>query len=116
MHDLVDYVTEEAQRCAAHVVEYLRGTAATAATFRVDAGANLKYVTPGRLAAGAENHFFMRPLIVRDKAVLTVSSGKEVLFTKKLSNVRPAEMLSLSLPAKSTAAANPDQSLVFSLK
>jgi NADPH-dependent 2,4-dienoyl-CoA reductase/sulfur reductase-like enzyme len=117
VHDLVDYVTEEAQRCGAQVAAYLAGTAETAApTIPVDAGANLKYVTPGRHVPGKENHYFMRPLMARDKAVLSVSSGDTVLYTKRLSNIRPAEMLSVTLPASSTADADTAAPLVFSLK
>jgi hypothetical protein len=117
VHDLVDFVSEEAQRCGAHVVDYLGGeTGASVPTLPADAGANLKYVTPGRLVPGTESHFFMRSLVVRDKTELTVTRGTTVLFSKKLRHVRPAEMLSITIPAETTTGCTPGEPLRFSLR
>ena len=116
VHDLVDYVTGEAQRCGTHVAGYLSGTATqTSPTLPVAAGANLKYVTPNRLVSGSESHFFMRPLVVREKAILTVRQEETVLYSRKLSHVRPAEMLSITLPAEKTGNATTGKTLTFSL-
>ena len=116
VHDLVDYVTEEAQRCGTHVADYLSGMSpADTATLPVAAGANLKYVTPNRLVSGLKSHFFSRALVVREKAVLTVHQEENLLYSRKLSHVRPAEMLSITLPAESTAGCAPGKPLIFTL-
>ncbi|MBN1578192.1 MAG: FAD-dependent oxidoreductase, partial [Chitinispirillaceae bacterium] len=116
VHDLVDFVTEEAQRCGGHVVDYLleKEPAATAVT--VEAGANIKYVTPNRCAVGTAQHFYLRPLAIREKAELAVTQGKTIVFSRILSHVRPAEMISIDLDKEISGGLEPDLPLTFSLR
>jgi hypothetical protein len=117
VHDLVDFVTEEAQRCGNHVVEFLRGDdVISSSSTAVEAGANIRYVTPNRCATGIPQHFYMRSLVLRDKSELTVSQGTETIFTIKLSHVKPAEMLSVQLPEGVTGTLAPGKPLTFSLR
>jgi NADPH-dependent 2,4-dienoyl-CoA reductase/sulfur reductase-like enzyme len=98
VHDLVDYVSEESERCASHVVEYLRDEYPDRHQ-PVTAGANVKYVVPNRYLPGMTNRFYLRSLIVKNKAELVVTLDGEPLKRKKLAHVQPSEMVSFSLDA-----------------
>jgi len=115
VHDLADFATGEAQRCGGHVVDYLRKKEPAAESVPVKAGANMRYVTPNRCAVGEAQHFFMRSLIVRDKAEVVVAQEKTVIAARKLPRVRPAEMISIDLDAPVTGCLRSGQPLTFSL-
>lgn len=109
VHDLVDFVSEEAQRCAEHVVAYVRGTGATIdKEIDVKAGANLKYVVPNRYRPGISAKLLMRALVVSERAVLTVRQGTTVVRSRKLRHVRPAEMISLELSNEDAKRIRPE--------
>jgi NADPH-dependent 2,4-dienoyl-CoA reductase/sulfur reductase-like enzyme len=96
VHDLVDYVTEEAERCAGFVIEYLRGEYERR-QYRLQPGANVKYAIPNRYFPGRENRFYLRPLIVANQARLTVRLDGETIKERRLTHVQPSEMLSFAL-------------------
>jgi hypothetical protein len=98
VHDLVDYVSEESERCASHVIEYLRGEY-PARHQTVSAGANVKYVVPNRYLPETTNRFYLRSLVVKNKAELIVTLDGEPLKRKKLAHVQPSEMVSFNLDA-----------------
>lgn len=97
VHDLVDFVSEEADRCGEYASEYLKKTDAKKQQFRVKAGSNIKYVLPNRYIVDGENNFYMRALIVKNDATLTVRINNEIVKTEKLRHVQPSEMISLKL-------------------
>jgi NADPH-dependent 2,4-dienoyl-CoA reductase/sulfur reductase-like enzyme len=96
VHDLVDYVSEESERCASFVVEYLKGTYAPL-HHPIVSGANVKYVIPNKYLPGTTNRFYLRSLVVKNKAELVISLGGEQLKRKKLAHVQPSEMVSFLL-------------------
>ena len=98
VHDLVDYVSEESERCASHVVEYLQGEY-PARHQPVSAGANVKYVIPNRYLPEIPNRFYLRSLVVKNKAELIVTLDGEPLKRKRLAHVQPSEMVSFTLEA-----------------
>lgn len=117
VHDLVDFVTEEARRCGGHVVDFLGNAGASSVqSTAVEAGANIRYVTPNRCAMGIPQHFFMRSLVTRDRTELTVSQGPQTVHSRKLRHVKPAEMLSVELPEDATGTLSPETSLTFTLR
>jgi NADPH-dependent 2,4-dienoyl-CoA reductase/sulfur reductase-like enzyme len=98
VHDLVDYVSEESERCASFVVEYLKG-AYRPRHHPVIAGANVKYVIPNKYLPEMTNRFYLRSLIVKNKAELVITLDGEQLKRKKLAHVQPSEMVSFQLDA-----------------
>jgi NADPH-dependent 2,4-dienoyl-CoA reductase/sulfur reductase-like enzyme len=99
VHDLVDYVSEESERCASFVGEYLAGSYQRQHQ-PIVAGANVKYVIPNRYLAARANRFYLRSLIVKNKAELVVTVDGEALKRKKLAHVQPSEMVSFDLEAE----------------
>ena len=100
VHDLVDFVSEESERCGQYAVEYLQRNAVRAGQCHVRPGANLKYVVPNQFRPVADNHFYMRTMIVKNDAVLTVKVGEKTIKTKKMRHIQPSEMISLNLSRK----------------
>ena len=96
VHDLVDYVTEEAERCGRFVARYLRGEYERT-QYRVSAGANVRYIVPNRFFPSQENRFYLRPLIVKNQARLSVKLDGEEIKSRRLPHVQPSEMLSFTL-------------------
>jgi hypothetical protein len=103
VHDLVDYVTEEARRCGELVAAWLRrdarGEGRTARQVRVTPGANVRYVVPNACAAERDNVLFLRPLVVKNEAVLEVKVDGLAVRSRKLAHVQPSEMIRLPLAA-----------------
>jgi hypothetical protein len=108
VHDLVDYVTEESERCASFVAEYLRGEYERK-QYRMLPGANVKYAVPNRYFPDRENRFYLRPLIVGNQARLTVHLDGEKVLERRLAHVQPSEMLSFTIRPKELAGVAPSR-------
>jgi hypothetical protein len=96
VHDLVDFVTEEARRCAERAAVYLKG-GPRETMLPVNAGANVRCVVPNACAPGRENVFYMRSLVVKNDALLVVRVGGQEIRTKRLAHVQPSEMIRFAL-------------------
>ena len=116
VHDLVDYVVEEARRAGAFAAEWLSGKRSQK-EIRVKAGPNVRYVNQSRVDPARDNKLYLRTLIVKNDAVLEVKLNNKVIRQARKSHVQPSEMLSLSLgPADLEAALQaPDSTLEISI-
>jgi len=92
VHDLVDFVTEEARLCAARAARFLAGSPADA-MLPVSAGANVRSIVPNSCAPGRETVFTLRSLVVKNDARLIVRVGGQEVRTKRLAHVQPSEMI-----------------------
>jgi NADPH-dependent 2,4-dienoyl-CoA reductase/sulfur reductase-like enzyme len=99
VHDLVDFVTEEARRTGGYASEYLRGNRPSRQV-RAKAGANVRYVNPGKVNPTAENKLYLRPLIVKNNARLECKVDHTVIRSTRRVHIQPSEMVSLSLGPK----------------
>lgn len=102
IHDLVDYVTEEAAAAADFAVEYLNGKLKSE-QFKTEPAANVKYVLPNEYNPERDNRFFLRSLIVKNGAKLLVKLNGETVREKRLLHVQPSEMVSLTLKGANLA-------------
>ena len=97
VHDLVDFVTEESSRCGQYTADYL-DKKIPSDQFRALPGQNIKYLVPNFYSPDSENKFYLRTMIVKNRAELILKvNGKEIL-RKKLKHIQPSEMISFSLP------------------
>ena len=101
VHDLVDWVAEEARRAGSHAAEYLALCKASAyrpqTHIRLKAGTNVRYVSPGKLNPGAQNKIYLRSMIVKAKAELDIKLDDKLIKTVKLSHIMPSEMIDVTL-------------------
>ena len=112
VHDLVDFVSEEAALAAKAALRYLDG-APPPERNRVRVQANLKYVVPGYFGRGLNTVFSFRPLITADAAQLTARLDGEIVWKRRLRGIRPAEMIKVEIPG---TLLNRSGELVFSLE
>ena len=107
VHDLVDFVSDEADRAADNAVAFVDNRISGQSTVPVAAGENLRYVVPDKVCPSSENNFYMRAATVMDKAVLKVTDSQgNVVFSKNLLYVKPAEMISVAFDCGSAEKLN----------
>lgn len=98
VHDLVDFVSEEAERCAQGVIRYLEhGPNYQHKRTRLISGNNVRYVVPNRIDPHQEVVIFLRPLIVGRDVDLIVKADGIPIKRKKHRQVQPSEMIQVGL-------------------
>ena len=97
VHDLVDYVSEEAERAGLGAVAFVNGQAAGGETVATKPGSGVRYVLPQQVHTGGEVNLFLRVTQPFGKCVFTVKSGDKVLCTAKRIMAAPGEMEKLTV-------------------
>ena len=99
VHDLVDWVSEESRRAGKYAAAWLKGENPKL-QFRTKAGANVRYVNPGRIAPDRENRVYLRSMINKSDTVLEIRLDNRLLKTMKKGHVQPSEMINLNIGPK----------------
>ena len=100
VHDLVDFVSLEAEALAAAAAEYLQKGSLPPCPLEVKAGANVGHVIPQRISGTRSFTLSLRVRQPLKKVTLTVTqNGREVL-RRKFPKALPAEMIQLTVPAE----------------
>ena len=97
VHDLVDYVSLEAERLAASVKKFLIDGASAGTEISVNAGNGVNYVLPQKTRAGDDFVLSLRVGEPIRQQTLLVKQGNHVILEKKLPRALPAEMLQLDI-------------------
>lgn len=101
VHDLVDFVSAESERCAEGVVRYLeRGPNYQEKRTRLIPGHNVRYLVPNHIDPHQEIVLFLRPLIVGRNVYLNVKADGHRIKHKKYRQVQPSEMIQVRLTAE----------------
>ena len=105
VHDLVDYVSEEAARAGRCAADYIRDSSGgkAASTVVINKGRGIRYTVPQILdlnSAAGELHIYFRVTDVFRNAKLIVKSGAEALLQVRKQKLSPGEMESLVLTDK----------------
>lgn len=99
VHDLVDFVSLEAEALASSAAEYLKNHALPPCPLEVRAGANVGHVIPQRISGSRDFTLSLRVSRPMKAVTLTVTQdGREVL-RRRLPKALPAEMLQLPIRA-----------------
>lgn len=115
VHDLVDFVSYEAEDAAKQAAAYLRNQQFPDNDVEVMAGANVKYVVPNSYSPSRNNGFYLRSMAVMERARLTVSLNDRIIYDRKLRHVKPAEMIRLENVGLATEKIGLDEQLIISL-
>ena len=100
VHDLVDYVSEEAERAGIGAVKYISGQTADENAVATKAGNGVRYVLPQTVhKSDADVSLFFRVTQPFGKVKITVTDGQTVLATVKRLKVAPGEMEKLTVKA-----------------
>ena len=110
VHDLVDYVSEEAELAGGCAAAYLRGGSAAGETWAVNARDGVRYVVPQRIRKGTDQPFslyFRVGDVYRDVRIV-VKCGDEILASRSKKKVAPGEMERFPLNAQVLSRINGD--------
>ncbi len=100
VHDLVDYVSEEAERAGIGAVAFINGQKETEKDIEVKPGEGVRYVLPQRITSSQENvSLFLRVTQPYGSVRFTVTDGERVLTTAKRIKAAPGEMEKITVKA-----------------
>jgi NADH dehydrogenase FAD-containing subunit len=97
VHDLVDYVSEEAVIAGEAAVRFLRGEGEKNIDVTLIADGQVRYTVPQRITEAVDTRVYFRVKDVYRDKVLVVKSGDKVLVSKKKQKLAPGEMETVTL-------------------
>lgn len=97
VHDLVDFVSMEAEKLAAGVARYLTEGGLPVCDITVTTDENINHTVPQKVSGNADLQLAMRVRRKLDNVTIIVRQGNKVIKTKKMKKIIPAEMIHLSL-------------------
>ncbi len=101
VHDLVDFVSLEAEKAADAALRYVREGDLPSCPVVVAAGENLNHVLPLSITGEDDVVFSMRPSRKVVDGNLTVSQNGRKLFSRHLKKALPAEMIEVTVKGNS---------------
>ncbi len=97
VHDVVDYVSLEAERAGRSAAEYAQGKEKKPQTIKTTPGEGIRYVLPHQLSADSDVKLSMRVMAPARNVKLILSDGDRVIKTLMKTRVNPAEMIQVTL-------------------
>lgn len=99
VHDLVDYVSEEADLAGRAAAAYVQSGEIQSDNFSLTAGNGVRYTVPQRIEKGRDTpvKVYFRVDRIYENAVLTVESPQGIVVQKKKRKMAPGEMEYLEL-------------------
>lgn len=98
VHDLVDFVSEEAETAGKSAAEYIKGIKGKALDIRIKTDGKIRYSVPQRITEEKDITVFFRVSDVFRNVTVNVKNEKgEIIFSKKRPKVAPGEMESIKL-------------------
>ena len=113
VHDLVDFVSQEAEIAGKSAAEYIRGNSAENISIAVKTDGKIRYTVPQIITRKTDVTVYFRVTDVYKNVKICVTSGETVLLTKKRLKVASGEMESVTLKGKQLDQV---QELYFSLE
>ncbi len=97
VHDLVDYVSEEAEIAGKSAAAYIAGTTAEKVDVALHTDGKIRYTVPQRITLKKDVSVFFRVADVYRNVTVKVKNGDNVVFSRKKVKVAPGEMESITL-------------------
>ena len=105
VHDLVDFVSEEADIAGKSAAAYIHGERAEAVDIPLHTDGKIRYTVPQRITAKKDVTVFFRVADVYRNVTIKVKDGDRVIFSKNKPKVAPGEMESITLRPEQFAGA-----------
>ena len=100
VHDLVDFVSSEAEIAGRGAAAYIKGEAEKSdRVINISTDGRVRYTVPQRIAGQGDVDVYFRVADVYRDATIKVSDGKRVILQKKKLKLAPGEMECVKLPA-----------------
>ncbi|MBE6644127.1 MAG: FAD-binding protein [Ruminococcaceae bacterium] len=97
VHDLVDYVSEEAVIAGNAAVKFIRGESEKPLDIEIKADGKVRYTVPQKIKTAEDTKIYFRVAdVFRDKKVVVTSGGKSLISRKK-QKLAPGEMETVTL-------------------
>ena len=104
VHDLVDFVSEEAVIAGKAAAAHIRGEVNKDSSINVTTDGMIRYTVPQRINKAIDTTVYFRVAdVYRDKKI-TVRDGDKVVFEKRAMKLAPGEMESVTLKAELLSA------------
>ena len=97
VHDLVDYVSEEAEIAGKAAVEYINGTQGESVCVPIKTDGKIRYTVPQIITRKKDVSVYFRVSNIYKNVTVKVTDGSEVILKKKRVKVAPGEMESVTL-------------------
>lgn len=97
VHDLVDYVSDEAETAGKAAAEYINGKTDKIAPISIETDGKIRYTVPQRITAEKDISVFFRVADVYKNVRVNVKNGDETVYSKKLASAAPGEMNRIEL-------------------
>ena len=97
VHDLVDYVSEEAEIAGKNAALYIKGELKNDVDIPIEPDGKVRYTVPQRITEKKATKVFFRVANVYENATIKVYNGDEVIFKTKKPKVAPGEMQCITL-------------------
>ncbi len=99
VHDLVDYVSEEAAIAGTAAAAFIRGEKVRELSVKLKTDGKIRYTVPQVLTSAADTKIYFRVAdVYRDKTVF-VREGERVIYKRKKQKLAPGEMEAITLTA-----------------
>ena len=99
VHDLVDYVSEEAEIAGKSAAAYIKGETGERINVTLRTDGKIRYTVPQRITQKGDVTVFFRVADVYRNATVKVKNGDAVVLSRKKVKMAPGEMESLTLKA-----------------
>ena len=100
VHDLVDYVSEEAAIAGRAAAEFIKGNVSSSKSIRLVTDGKIRYTVPQRISANEDVTVYFRVADVYRDIRITVRDGEKLLVNKKKTKVAPGEMETVTLTSE----------------
>ena len=100
VHDLVDFVSEEAALAGESAAAYIMGERSAERDIRIVAGQGVRYTVPQHITSMRDTEVYFRVRDTYKDKRIVVREGEHVLLSKKTISLAPAEMEKVKLKAE----------------
>ncbi len=113
VHDLVDFVSEEAEIAGKSAAEYIKGNSVDELSVELETDGKIRYTVPQRITQNKDVTVYFRVSDVYRNAKICIYKNDELVFSKKKQKLAPGEMETVLL--KKELFGNSDK-LMFKLE
>ena len=106
VHDLVDFVSEEAEIAGKAAADYIKGEKSAAVDVNIKTDGKIRYTVPQKITKDKDITVFFRVADVYKNVKVNVIKNGEKVYSKKKIKVAPGEMESVKLTKDMFADAN----------
>lgn len=100
VHDLVDFVSEEAQIAGQSAAEYIKNPKAADINIPIEVDGKIRYTVPQRITKNEDVTVYFRVADVFKNVTINIYDGENKIFSKKKMKAAPGEMESIKLKAE----------------